>query len=90
MQTTPDALVLSILCDFKNRDDSEVITYLIKRLRELTKDDTHLYNKYMLMMETLSTNRDLKDTIKEVEEMITDTKVEDLPSFSLGMEKQQW
>ncbi len=44
----------------------------------------------MLMMETLSTNRDLKDTIKEVEEMITDTKVEDLPSFSLGMEKQQW
>ncbi len=84
---TPDALVLSILYDFKNRSESEVLTYLITRLKELTQNDERLYAKFMLMMETLSSNRDLKETLKKVEEMITDTKIEDLPSFSLGMEK---
>ncbi len=38
----------------------------------------------MLILETLSTNRDLKEKIKEAEEMLRDIKYEDLPSYEIG------
>jgi len=57
---TPDALVLAILCDFKGRDEKDVVTYIIMRLQQLTKDNTHLRGKYMVILEELSTNRDLQ------------------------------
>jgi len=41
---TPDALVLAILCDFKGRDEKDVVVYIITRLRELTQDDNHHLN----------------------------------------------
>jgi len=81
---TPDALVLSILCDFKGKDVKEVLTYLLTRIKYLTKDDEHLYGKYMLMIETLSDNRDLKNTLEEVEDMLREINMENLPSYSLG------
>jgi len=81
---TPDALVLSILCDFKGRDELEVLLHITKRLTELTKDDEYRLSKYMLMLETLSENRDLKDKLEKAEEMLRDIKMEDLPSYSLG------
>ena len=84
---TPEALVLSILCDFKGRDELEIITYIIKRLEKLTQQDEHKMGKYMLILETLSTNRDLKEKIKEAEEMLRDIKYEDLPSYEIGLER---
>jgi len=83
---TPDSLVLSVLCDFKDKDEIELLTYIIKRLRELTEDDNRL-GKYMLILETLSKNRDLKTKLKEVEDMLRDIKYEDLPSYEIGMER---
>jgi len=84
---TPDALVLAILCDFKGRDEKEVIKYIITRIRELIKDDEYTLSKYMLALETLSENRNLQDKIKEVEAMIREVKLENLPSFQLIAEK---
>ncbi len=52
---SPDALVLAILCDFKGRDEKDVVTYIITRLRELTQDDNHRLGKYMLILDELST-----------------------------------
>ena len=79
----PDALILAILCNFKNRDEKELIAYIIKRLRELTKDNDHLFAKYLVSLETLSENRDLRDKILEVESMLREIKLEELPSFRL-------
>ncbi len=84
---TPDALVLAILCDFKDKNEKDVITYIITRLRELTKDDSHQLGKYLLTLEELSTNRNLYNIIKEVESMLKDMKFEDLPSYEIGMER---
>ena len=84
---TPETLVLSILCDFKERDELEIITYIIKRLEKLTQKDEHKLGKYMLILETLSTNRDLKEKIKEAEDMLRDIKYEDLPSYEIGLER---
>ena len=42
---------------------------------------------YIEILEILSTNRDLKDKIKEAEKMIRTTRYEELPSFELGLEK---
>ncbi len=84
---SPDALVLAILCDFKQRDEKDIIAYIIQRLQELTKDNSHRLGKYMLILEELSTNRDLQQKIKEVESMLRDMKFEDLPSYSIGMER---
>jgi predicted transposase/invertase (TIGR01784 family) len=84
---TPDALVLSILCDFKGRDELEVLIHITTRLTQLTKDDEHRLSKYMLMLETLSDNRDLKEKLEKAEEMLRTVKMEDLPSYSLGYKK---
>jgi hypothetical protein len=84
---TPDALVLSILCDFKGRDELEILIHITQRLAQLTKDDEHQLGKYMLMLETLSDNRDLKNKLEKAEEMLRTVKMEDLPSYSLGYKK---
>ena len=83
----PDALVLSILCDFKDRNELDVLTYILKRLEELTKDDESKLGKYMLILETLSSNRDRQKQLKKAEEMLRDTKLEDLPSYQIAMER---
>ena len=83
----PDALVLSILCDFKGRKDKDVITYILKRLQELTLNDNHKLGKYMLILDTLSTNRDLQNILKEVEDMLRDIKMEELPSYQIVLER---
>jgi hypothetical protein len=84
---TPDALVLAILCDFKDKDEKDIITYIITRLQQLTKNDSYKLGKYMLALEELSTNRELHNKIKEVESMLRDMKLEDLPSYEIGMER---
>ncbi|SFV57526.1 hypothetical protein MNB_SV-6-766 [hydrothermal vent metagenome] len=84
---TPDALVLAILCDFKDRDEKDVITYIITRLRELTKDNNHKLGKYMLALEELSTNRNLQKSLEEVERMLRDMKIEELPGYKIALER---
>jgi predicted transposase/invertase (TIGR01784 family) len=84
---TPDALVLAILCDFKDKDEKVLLTYIVTRLQELTKDNTHGLGKYLLALEELSNNRNLKEKLKEVENMLRDMKLEELPSYEIGMER---
>ena len=82
----PDALVLAILCDFKGRDEREVVREILTRLRALTRDAPGRFSEYLSMLEVLSTNRDLKDCIREEEKMLS-IAIEDLPSYEIGMEK---
>jgi len=84
---TPDALVLAILCDFKDKDTQEVVNYIIKRLKEKSKNNDKMFREYMLMLEELSENRNLKEHIKKGEEMLTQINYEKLPSYELGLEK---
>ncbi len=84
---TPDALVLSILCDFKGKDEFELLMHLTSRLKVLTGENEHSFGKYMLMLETLSENRNLKDKLKKAEEMLRTITMEQLPSYELGMER---
>ncbi len=84
---SPDALVLAILCDFKGKDELDILTYILTRLEELTKDNAHKLGKYMLILDTLSTNRDLQNKLKEAEDMLRTVKIEELPSYQLVLEK---
>jgi hypothetical protein len=83
----PDALVLAILCDFKDKNPKDVVFYILKRLKELTKDDEFNFKRYVLMLEELSENRNLQKLIKQGEEMITDFDYTKLPSFDIGLQK---
>ena len=85
-QDNPEALVLAILCDFKQRPAREVIHFIITRLQQLTADNTPRFREYMRMLEILSTNRDLADTIKEEEKMLSQVNYTQLPSYQLGLE----
>jgi len=89
---TPDALVLAILCDFKDRDEKDVIGYILTRLQELTQGNSQKLGQCMLTLEELSTNRDLQNKLKEVESMLRDMKLEELPSYQIAIErnKDKW
>ena len=80
----PYAIVLSILCDFKDKDAKSVIEEIINRLKEYND-----FKKYFLMVEELSTLRGYKDIVKECEMavLVDDVKLEDLPSYEIGLEK---
>ena len=66
-QDTPDALVLAILCDFKNRPAKDVVHYIVTRLKTLLKDNESGFRRYINMLEILSENRELQETIKDVD-----------------------
>jgi len=85
-EDTPDSLVLAVLCDFKDKNPKDVIKYIIDRLQYHLKDDLNGFRKYTMILEEISTNRDLKDIVKEVE-MLSEIRLEDLPSWEIGMEK---
>ena len=84
---TPEALVLAILCDFKDRDPQKVVDYIYKRLQELLGDNTRRLRECIAMLHVLSVNRDLKKEIKEAEKMLTQIDMTRIPSYQLGMEK---
>jgi len=84
---TPDALVLAILCDFKGRDEKDVVSYIITRLQKLTKNNAHKLGKYMLALEELSTNRDLQNIVEETERMLRDMQIENLPGYKIALER---
>ncbi len=86
-QDNPDALVLAILCDFKQQSAHEVVQYITARLRHLLKDDDKGFRNYFSMLEILSENRDLKTEIEEAKNMLTQVNIENLSSYQWGMEK---
>jgi predicted transposase YdaD len=83
----PAALVLAVLCDFKGKPEKEVLLRILTGLEALTKDDEYAYSKYTLALETLSDNRNLKEKLKEAEEMLRTVRMEQLPSYEIGFEK---
>ena len=86
-QDTPDALVLAILCDFKERPVQDVVNYIVRRLQELLKDDERGFRNYFEMLETLSENRHLKPNIDEAKTMLTEIDIKKLPSYNWGLEQ---
>ncbi len=49
-EDTPDALVLAILCDFKGRSARDIISYIIKRLHQLTFEHDDTFRRYLHML----------------------------------------
>jgi predicted transposase YdaD len=84
---TPDAIVLSILGDFQDTPERQAVSEIVSRLYRKLGDQPKRFREYFYMMEILSDNRHLKEFIKEAEKMITQVKLENLPSYELGLEK---
>jgi predicted transposase YdaD len=82
----PDALVMAILCDFGGRPTQAIVNRIVQRLRELTEGDDQRFRRYFDMLEVLSGNRDLKDQVKEAEDMLKEIDRTQLPSYELGLE----
>ncbi|MFK5948462.1 MAG: hypothetical protein QM500_06800, partial [Methylococcales bacterium] len=86
-QNNPDALIIAILCDFKGRDESEVIHHIITQLKIYHKDNEKEFRDSISMLEILSDNRDLRKIVTEEEKMLSEVKVENLPSYNIGFER---
>jgi len=86
-EPTPEAKVLAILCDFKQKEPRDVVRYILKELHRLVKDEKRLRD-FMMVLEILSTNRDLKETVKEEKEMLRTMTYRDLPSYEVGYEER--
>jgi hypothetical protein len=84
-QGSPDVWVLAILCDFQGREASVSVREILTRLQALTQDSPGRFRDYLTMREILSTSRDLADTLREEEKILT-VSVEELPSYALGRE----
>ena len=84
---TPQALVIAVLCDFKDKNPNQVIKEILSRLLQITKNENE-FRKYILMLEELSTSRKkLKNIIKEEEMALQHLTWEDLPSYEVGYER---
>ncbi len=86
-QNQPEAIVLAILCDFKDKDKRQIIREILNRIAILTSNNESQYRDCLLMLEVLSKNRDLTEILKEEENMLSEIKLEDLPSYEIGIEK---
>ena len=86
-ENTPDALVLAILCDFKQRPVQDVVNFIVKRLHELLADNEKGFRDYFEMLETLSDNRQLHTNIDKAKDMLTQIEIEKLPSYRWGETK---
>ena len=82
----PKALVLAILCDFQENNPKEIIKEILHKLYKLSKNENE-FRKYLLMLEELSTSRNLKEEVKEAEMGLQNLTWEDLPSYEIGLEK---
>jgi len=83
----PHAVVLAVLCDFKGRDKRTVIRQLLQQIDRLTVNNGEQYNECILALEILSENRELTDIVKEEEQMLSEIKLENLPSYEIGLER---
>jgi len=83
----PHAVVLAVLCDFKGKDKREVIRQLLMQIDHLTLNNSDQYNDCLLALEILAENRELKKIVKEEEKMLSEIKLENLPSYEIGLER---
>jgi len=81
----PSAIVLAILCNFEEKDKQEVVNTIIRKLIDLSEDETTFRN-YLKKVEVFSTNRNLEDYVDKGEKMFT-VDIERLPSFKRGLEQ---
>jgi len=81
----PSAVVLSILCDFKERDKQLVVNTILRRLKELSTEQE--FRNYLRMVSILSTNRNLKDKVKEGMNNMLKIDIEQTPLYEIGFEK---
>jgi hypothetical protein len=79
----PSAVALSILCDFEEKDKQIVINTILKRIRELTKNDDKEYRNYLEKVTILSVNRDLEENVKEGAKMLA-VDIEKIPFYQDG------
>nr|VFJ76283.1 MAG: Predicted transposase YdaD [Candidatus Kentron sp. FW] len=88
---TPDALVLAILCDFRDRDPQAVINHIYTRLQALLSDNPKRFREYVNMLHVLSVNRNLQKHIEEADKMLTRIDLERMPFYesimARGMER---
>ncbi|EIJ43122.1 hypothetical protein BegalDRAFT_2268 [Beggiatoa alba B18LD] len=86
-QNNPDALVMAILCDFKDRPPRSVVQEIIQRLDNICADNLSKFRDYLTMLEILSDNRNLQKLVKEEQEMLSTMKLSELPSYEIGIER---
>jgi len=77
----PSAVVLSILCDFEEKDKQMVVNTILRRLKELSNEQE--FRNYLKMVSVLSTNRNLKDEVIKGVDMLT-VDIEKTPFYELG------
>ncbi|MDO9142274.1 MAG: DUF4351 domain-containing protein [Methylobacter sp.] len=82
----PNALVLSILCDFQGKSSNKVVRHILTKLQTLTGDNEKQRREYIQMLEILADNRDLNIDIQEAYDMLQ-IRLERLPSYQKGMER---
>ena len=82
-QNTPDAIVMSVLCDFKGVDEKEIIREILKKLVRLTKQSSKEQREYFSMLEVLATNRNIDLDIEQEIEMLN-LEIEQLASYKIG------
>jgi predicted transposase YdaD len=79
----PSAVALSILCDFEGKDEQMVVNTILKRIKELTKDDDIEYQNYLEKVTILSSNRELEENVKKGADMLA-VDVEKIPFYRDG------
>ncbi len=77
----PSAIVLSILCDFEDKNKQMIVNTILRRLKELS--DCREYTNYLKMVNVLSTNRKLENEVKKGVEMLS-VDMEKTPFYQLG------
>jgi len=77
----PSAVVLSILCDFEDKDKQIIVNTILKRLKELSDDRE--YKNYLKMVNVLSTNRNLENEVKKGVDMLS-VNMEQTPFYQIG------
>lgn len=77
----PSAVVLSILCDFEERDKQEVVNAILIKLRRLCDDREYI--NHLKMVSVLSTNRKLEKEFEKGVEMLT-VEIEKTPLYRIG------
>jgi predicted transposase/invertase (TIGR01784 family) len=85
-QNSADALVLAVLCDFKETEPRAVVHEILTRLMAIQQDDFKTLREYVSMLEILATNRNLNLDIQQEFEML-EIEIEKLPSFLIGQER---
>ena len=75
-QDNPNALALAVLCDFGDRDLGTVVTCIVRHLRELLGANERGFREYMMMLELLLENRDLRTQVEETEHMLTEIDID--------------